>query len=106
MQAGRPELMVREWVHSFEEDSGDAMVFRPADFPFPPQRRPRTSIDLGPDGRARWAGGPAPDDRPVSDSGTWTFEGDELTLRLQGRPEERYRVESVDEERLVLRKLG
>ncbi|MBB5119192.1 hypothetical protein AF335_15220 [Streptomyces eurocidicus] len=33
-----PAGLLRHWVHSFEEDSPGATVYRPEDFPFPPAR--------------------------------------------------------------------
>lgn len=41
-------ILAREWVHSHEEDAqqgGGALVFRPADFRFPPSRG-RWRLDL------------------------------------------------------------
>jgi hypothetical protein len=98
--------IAREWVHSHEEDTEDAQVFRPAGFAFPRGRRPRTSIDLRPQGRVSLRDGPAPDDRRSAEDGTWAVEGDELKLRLAGKTDVRYRIESADEERLVLRRLS
>jgi hypothetical protein len=101
-----PTGIAREWVHSHEEDAGEAQVFRPADFAFPRQRRPRTSIDLRSGGQASLKGGPAPDDRRGVETGSWAVEGDELKLHLAGRADVRYRIESADEEKLVLRRLS
>jgi hypothetical protein len=98
--------IAREWVHSHEEDTEDTQVFRPADFAFPRQRRPRTSIDLTPGGDASLKDGPAHDDRRSVDSGSWTVDGDELKLQLAGRADVRYRIESADEDKLVLRRLS
>jgi hypothetical protein len=97
--------LAREWVHSHEEDFGGSQVFRPANFAFPPQRRPRMSIALGKAGSARYAAGPAPADRRTVTDGRWTVDGDELTLQLAGGADVRYRIESADEDRLVLREL-
>jgi hypothetical protein len=50
------------WTHSFEEDEGDLLVFRPtASFPFPPSRRGRERLDF--DGGVVSAAMPGPDDR-------------------------------------------
>jgi hypothetical protein len=35
------------WMHSFEEDTGTELVFRPAaSYPFPPSRRTRDTLDF------------------------------------------------------------
>ena len=48
LMAERDQLAGR-WVHSHEEDTGDEMVFRSADYAFPPSRG-RESIELRADG--------------------------------------------------------
>ena len=36
------------WTHSFEEDTGNEQVFRRTEsYPFPPSRRPRSTLDFG-----------------------------------------------------------
>ncbi len=76
--AERDQLAGR-WVHSHEEDSGDEMVFRPADYAFPPSRG-REAIELHPDGS--YTGSvPGPVDKPeTTGGGTWALEGDKLVL--------------------------
>ncbi len=78
------------------------MVFRPSESEFPPARG-RMSIELLPGGQLEYAG-PGPDDRRISRTGTWTLHGQEIALKVPGRTEERYQIESVDEHRLVLRR--
>ena len=39
------ELIDKTWLHSFEEDSGDTLVYRPNTFDFPPSRG-RTGFTL------------------------------------------------------------
>jgi len=82
VRAERDQLAGR-WVHSHEEDTGDEMVFRSADYAFPPSRG-RESIDLRADGS--YAGTvPGPVDKPVpGDEGEWTLE-DGGRLRLGDR---------------------
>ena len=106
MDEGEVERIARAWTHSREEDSEGRIAYRPANYPFPPGRRPRASLELEPDGRARHRGGPAPEDRRTATDGSWELDGDELRLRLEGRPDERYQIESVDEHQLVLRRKG
>jgi hypothetical protein len=91
------DRLAGRWVHSHEEDSGDEMVFRSADYAFPPSRG-RESIDLRPDGS--YAGTvPGPVDKPVPGAeGEWTLEDDGRRLRLGDRV-----LEVVDAEPGVLR---
>ena len=91
----------RAWTHSHEEDAGDRLVFRPSDSDFPPARG-RESFTLGPD-QALTRGGPGPDDRRVTATGTWSVEATQLILRVPGRPEERLEIVSVDSEQLVVK---
>ncbi len=79
--AERDQLAGR-WVHSHEEDSGDEMVFRPADYAFPPSRG-REAIELHPDGS--YTGSvPGPVDKPEATEGEWSLE-DGGRLRLGDR---------------------
>jgi len=62
------------WTHSFEEDEGDVLVYRPTHgFAFPPARG-RETLEFV-------AGGelteriPGPDDRPRDRAGNWTALG-------------------------------
>jgi hypothetical protein len=44
-----PGVIFQKWGHSFEEDSGDTLVYRPADHDFP-RARGRDQIEFRPDG--------------------------------------------------------
>jgi hypothetical protein len=81
---GERDRLAGRWVHSHEEDSADEMVFRSADYAFPPSRG-REAIELRPDGS--YAGTvPGPVDKPVAgDTGQWTLEDDGRRLRLGDR---------------------
>lgn len=37
-EAALAQCLMREWRHSHEEDTDEAIVYRPADYPFPPSR--------------------------------------------------------------------
>jgi len=91
------------WVHSHEEDTDAEMVFRPGDYSFPPSRG-RQAFELRPDG-TYVESGPGPVDRPEEATGEWDLAPDD-TLVLTGGPEGRrsLRIESVDPDRLVVRK--
>jgi hypothetical protein len=81
---GERDRLAGRWVHSHEEDTPDQMVFRSADYAFPPSRG-REAIELRPDGS--YAGTvPGPVDKPVAgDTGEWTLEDDGRRLRLGDR---------------------
>jgi hypothetical protein len=96
--------LAKSWTHSHEEDSGGLMVFRRSESEFPPSRG-RMSFDLNRDGVAHLTG-PGPDDRRIRRQGTWNLDGNLLTLRLPGRPEQRFEIQSVDDQRLVARRTG
>ncbi|MHC1559971.1 hypothetical protein ACR9E3_13520 [Actinomycetospora sp. C-140] len=74
-----PDRLVGRWLHAHEEDTGQVMVYRPADGAFPPSRG-RAGFDLRPDGSAADLG-PGADDRPGSVPGRWALEdGDRLVV--------------------------
>ena len=96
--------MSGRWVHAQEEDTEDAMVFRPAGTDLPPSRG-RIAFELRADGTFAETGLGATD-VPEEATGSWTLEGDTITLSKgasQGVPRE-MRVVTADKERLVVRK--
>lgn len=97
-----PDALAQEWKHSNEEDSDDVIVYRPARTPMPPARG-RRAFSLAPDGTLKRSG-PGPDDRPRIAEGTWSLDGKTLTLHVEGRPDETYQIESMTEDKLVLRR--
>ena len=98
------ETLAGRWVHSHEEDTGDELVFRPADFSFPPSRG-RLRLELQADGRFVRSG-PGPTDRPVPTRGKWKLENGVLSLKAEGAAAEERRLEiaSVTPEKLVVRR--
>ncbi|MFC4055906.1 hypothetical protein ACFOY4_39985 [Actinomadura syzygii] len=71
---GAPPDVTGAWIHAFEEDTEEAAVYRPADHPFRPARRPRRRIEFHADGTfAEYR--PGPDDRPREVRGRWERHG-------------------------------
>jgi hypothetical protein len=95
--------LFRSWVHAHEEDSGESLVFRPADTPMPPSRG-RRSLDLSSEGEAG-VGFPGPDDRRTIGGGSWSVEGRRLLVR-HASGTELFEIEALEPDRLVLRPTG
>lgn len=89
------------WVHV--EDDGDRKVFRPSDAPdLTPSRAPRTAYDLASGGElTTYAAGA--DDRRLPGAGKWRVDGEHLVLEPADGPTQRYVVDEVTPDRLVLR---
>ncbi len=97
------DRVVGSWVHVHEEDTGDEMVFRPADSDLPPARG-RQGFELREDGTFSEAGLGARD-VPEEAAGSWALDGQTITLSegaAQGVPRE-MEVVSVEPDRLVVR---
>ena len=71
--AALPDELMRHWVHSHEEDSGDVRVYRPPDYDFPPARG-RRGFELRPDGELL-VYGPGATDRPEATTARWSASG-------------------------------
>lgn len=74
------------WLHSHEEDTPDATVYRRDSFPFPPSRG-RHGFELRDDGSLLDLG-PGAGDRPSPGAGTWEQPAPD-ELKLCGRFGER-----------------
>src|SRR5215475_10573287 len=74
-----PGLLHQRWIHSFEEDSADAQVYRPQSWDFPLSRRPRDAFELRADGTAHLFL-PGAADRPEAADASWTEEKGELLI--------------------------
>jgi hypothetical protein len=105
VHADRAELVARAWTRAPEDDASGLLVYRPSDWAFPPSRAPRAEIDLRPGGELVHRAGPAPDDRMAADAGRWELDGDRLVLRVEGRPEQQFAIDAVDDQQLLLRPL-
>ena len=67
-----PELL-KHWMRSHEEESGDLQVYRPASYSFPPARG-RRGFELKPDGELVLYG-PGPSDKPAATTSRWSSAG-------------------------------
>jgi hypothetical protein len=94
--------IVGDWLHSHEEDEPGRQVFRRRGHPFPPSRG-RRGFELAADGEVREVA-PGPDDRTRRTTGTWELDGNRLVLRVDGRAPEEFAIDSVEPDRLVLRR--
>jgi len=95
--------IVGRWMHSREEDDDDRIVFRPDDYAFPPARG-RSGFTLAKGGSVLTAS-PGPDDRLTEAEGSWSLDGDRLTIQSlvwSGV----FRVESAQQDKLVLIRLS
>ncbi len=97
-----PELFQR-WYHSFEEDTDEEEVWRPEDFPLPPSRRPRPSMEFQPDGTlVEYRPGPA--DQAVPTQGRWEpGDGDRIAVQVDDTSRE-LEIVSYDQQVLRIRK--
>lgn len=102
MPADLRKALQASWVHSHEEDEGGRVVFRSAETELPPSRG-RQAFTLKPGGEADTSG-PGPDDRRRSASGRWTLQGKRLHIDAPGFSGA-FEVESVDGQRLVVRRV-
>ncbi|MFC5747514.1 hypothetical protein [Actinomadura rugatobispora] len=104
--SGPPPGLLGTWLHSHEEDTGTAAVYRPAGHPFRPSRKPRRGLEFRADGTVVELR-PDPGDRlrPVA-TGRWEARPDgphRLTFPAEGGRRE-VRVLSYGEDRLTLAK--
>ena len=91
------------WTHSFEEDNGEMLVFRPSQsFPFPASRRFRETLAF--EGSSVVRGMQGPDDRTRHATSTVTHLGDNL-VRFDGGDHigQVYEMVEVSGEMLTLR---
>ena len=96
------ELLAKCWLHSHEEDTAIEMVFRPANYAFPPSRG-RTGFDLHPDHCCMQIG-IAPADGPEEQAATWEFKHKTLTISHPSAPKRVLKVVSVTADRLVVKR--
>ena len=96
------DMLSGYWVHSFEEDSNEAFVFRPKDYDFP-RSRGRRALDLQASGKMMDLS-PGRADVPEPISGDWEIEDDAVVIRYDDGNGERLCIEEVVPGKLVIRK--
>ena len=95
--------LFQHWTHSYEDDTSDITVYRPASYAFPPSRG-REGFEIREDGvYIRHAIGRA--DYPEQFEGSWEMsEEDELIVTLPKQPPFELKILSVTEEMLKIQK--
>jgi hypothetical protein len=95
--------LTNHWVHSHEEDSEEAQIYRPKGHAFPPARA-RKELELTPSGQFVERGYGATD-RSKMAQGSWRIDGDDLVLQSNDdQRENRRRIVALTSERLSLAK--
>lgn len=100
---GHPSAPVGTWSHSFEEDNGEVLVFRPSQsFQFPASRRFRETLAFEGDTVVR--GMPGPDDRTRHTTSSVTPLGGNMIRFEDGdRSGQVYEMVEVQGDKLTLR---
>jgi hypothetical protein len=96
------EHLKRKWTHSFEEDSEQEQVFRPADFPFS-RSRGRSQFDLKDNGEVV-SFQIGRNDAPEQVTGSWRIDGDDLVIDFYDGTSQVFPIKEVNEEKLVVKK--
>jgi hypothetical protein len=96
--------LARRWVHAYEEDTGEEMVFRPVEHELPPSRG-RTALELREDGELVETT-PGPVDRPEEATGSWELADDETLVLRDSAGSHARRILAAEPDRLVLSKEG
>ena len=94
--------LTQNWLHSHEEDTDEISVFRPASFQFP-RSRGRRGFELHSDGTATIRQ-PGPTDRTELSNGKWGVTGRQLELSASGGGVQKLFIQSLEGDRLLIRK--
>jgi len=101
----KPNVLLKRWVHSHEEDTDKEMVFRTEQFPFP-RSRGRFAFELKPD-HSLVESGIGPADVPQISTGKWELSADGKLMLFKNSekaPSRVMKIASADENRLVIQK--
>ena len=97
------KLLLQHWVHSREEDTDTEMVFRPANFQFPPSRG-RVAFEFRSDDHYVESQ-IGPTDAPIQQHGEWKLLNDgSIVLNPTTKQERVLEISSVGKEKLVIKK--
>ncbi|KXK30315.1 MAG: hypothetical protein UZ01_01455 [Candidatus Brocadia sinica] len=100
-----PKEIFRHWIHSYEEDTKEAKVFRPGDYNFP-RARGRFGFEIKENGEfVQYGIGPT--DRPAQISGYWKAEGkDKINVYFEDKESVSYAINiiSCTEDVLMIKK--
>lgn len=100
--------VIGSWIHSWEEDTAETVVFRPADYPFGPSRG-RDGYEFQTGGILIYHGfGPA--DEPLTSVGEWGWHAGNLIHLVVNDPQGAYidetlRIVSCDTETLQVERV-
>ena len=98
------EDLHKKWVHSSEEDTDTQMVYRPANYRFPPVRGGRTSMDIKADGTVLTTGGAGPDDRQTEEKANWKLNDNTFVLHDAASNKKNLKIVSLAQDKLVIEK--
>lgn len=102
MNGSAIDMITKNWVHSFEEDTANDLVYRPDEYELP-KARGRDGISLMQNGvleRTHIGSNDVPDNTP----GTWWFEDNYLVLKYDGQ-RNTFFVKELTVDKLVLNEL-
>lgn len=96
------EQLSCHWVHSFEEDGPDQIVYRPQGFSFP-RARGRRAFNLQSDGTVLDIS-PGKADLPETVAGSWDIEKEALVIKYPDGTGEHLDIKELSREKLVISK--
>ncbi len=96
-----PEALYNHWVHSHEEDTEEAKVYRPGSYEFPPSRG-REGFQVLEDGTFLYHA-IAPADGNITKKGIWKWEDGKLKAYMDEGKEPEMAMEVMEVEEGVLK---
>ena len=102
MVAYRIDQLCGHWIHSFEEDGPDEMVYRPQGFDFP-RSRGRRALKLQEDGSVLDLS-PGSTDLPQAVAGDWNITAETVNIHYTDGSAEQLPIKEVGPGKLVIRK--
>jgi hypothetical protein len=97
------KLLLYTWMHSYEEDTAEKMIFRKDNHPLPPSRG-RVGYSFNSDGSVIKIA-PDPVDRLLKIKGKWTIDHvNQIKIQIPGTSDIVFRVSSLDKDCLIIKK--